>query len=98
MVTGNVIEGAKNFGLILGWGPYLRDLVVTSNVIRGSQTGIAVSVVEGAGPTHIADNTITGTTQGAVIGYRWKDAVTGELAGTGESGFQHLTVERNRIS
>lgn len=98
VVTGNVIEDAQNFGLILGWGPYLRDLVVTSNVIRGSKTGIAVSVVEGSGPTHIADNTITGASLGAVVGYRWKDAVTGELAGTEQSGFQHLTVERNRFS
>jgi uncharacterized secreted repeat protein (TIGR03808 family) len=98
VVTGNVIEGAENFGLILGWGPYLRDLVVTSNVIRGSKTGIAVSVVEGSGPAHIADNTISGASNGAVIGYRWKDPTTKELAGAKNSGFQHLTVERNRVS
>ena len=65
---------------MLGWGPYLRDVVVTSNVIRGSKTGIYVSVVEDAGTAHIADNTISGSKNGAVVGYRWKDAVTGDLA------------------
>lgn len=98
VVTGNVIENARNFGLMLGWGPYLRDLVASSNVIRGSKTGIYVSVVEGAGATHIADNTITGASKGAVVGYRWKEAVTGDIAARTDSGFPHLTVERNRVS
>ena len=98
VVTGNVIESAKNYGIMLGWGPYLRDVVATSNIIRGSKTGIYVSVVEGAGPTHIADNTITGATDGAVVGYRWKDPVTGDLARKEKSGFEFLTVEGNRIS
>lgn len=98
VVTGNVIEDAMNYGIMLGWGPYLRDVVVTSNIIRGSKTGIYVSVVEGAGPTHIADNTITGATQGAVVGHRWKEVVTGDLARKDRSGFNFLTVERNRVS
>lgn len=98
VITGNVIDNAKNFGLMLGWGPYLRDVVVTSNVIRGSNTGIYVSVVEDAGTAHIADNTISGSTDGAIIGYRWKDAVTGDLSSKSDSGYKHLTIERNRIS
>ncbi|MCB1386522.1 MAG: TIGR03808 family TAT-translocated repetitive protein [Nitratireductor sp.] len=98
VVSGNVIDRAENFGMILGWGPYLRDVIVTSNIIRHSRTGIAVTVVEGAGSAHIADNTITGASAGAVVGYRWKDAVTGDLSGPGGSGFSHLMVERNRVS
>ncbi|MCO5133883.1 MAG: TIGR03808 family TAT-translocated repetitive protein [Phyllobacteriaceae bacterium] len=98
VITGNVIENAKNFGMMLGWGPYLRDVITSSNVIRGSKTGIYVSVVEGAGATHIADNTITGASNGAVVGYRWKEAVTGDMARKAEPGFPHLTVERNRVS
>lgn len=97
-ITGNVIERAKNFGLMLGWGEYLRDVVATSNVIRGSRTGIYVSVVENSGTAHIADNTISGARDGAIVGYRWKDAVTGDLARKPDSGFKHLTIERNRIS
>ncbi|MEZ5799183.1 MAG: TIGR03808 family TAT-translocated repetitive protein [Nitratireductor sp.] len=80
-VTSNVIEGAEKFGMLLGWGPYLRDVVATSNVIRKADTGICVSVVEGAGDTVIAENIISGTTSGAIVGYRWHEAVTGDMSG-----------------
>ena len=33
----------------IGWGAYLRNVVATGNVIRKAGTGIAVTVVEGAG-------------------------------------------------
>lgn len=97
-VTGNVIENAKNFGLMLGWGPYLRDVIATSNIIRGSDTGIYVSVVEGIERTHIADNTISGASNGAIVGYRWHDAVTGDLATANTDEFPAVTIERNRTS
>jgi len=32
-VTGNVIENAPAFGIIAGWGKYLRDVAITGNVI-----------------------------------------------------------------
>lgn len=97
-VTGNVIEDAARFGMMLGWGPYLRNVVATGNVIRGSKTGIYVSVVDGAGPAHIADNTIAAARAGAIVGYRWKERATGDLALREASGFDHLTIERNRVS
>ena len=33
---GNVIENAPNWGLQLGWGPYLRNVVATGNVVRNA--------------------------------------------------------------
>jgi uncharacterized secreted repeat protein (TIGR03808 family) len=97
-VSGNVVENAPLYGMQLGWGPYLRDVVVTGNVIRKAGTGIAVSVVEGAGPTVISDNVIDGTQNGAIVGQRWSDPVTGDLASLGNAGYAHLTVERNHAS
>src|SRR5690606_13729501 len=97
-VTGNVVENAPLYGMQLGWGPYLRNVAVTGNVIRKAGTGIAVSVVEGAGSTVITDNIIDGTQKGAIIGQRWSDPVTGDLAALGNAGYAHLTVERNRAS
>jgi uncharacterized secreted repeat protein (TIGR03808 family) len=97
-VTGNIVENAPLYGMQLGWGPYLRDVVVTGNVIRKAGTGIAVSVVEGAGPTVISDNVIDGTEKGAIIGQRWSEPVTGDLASLGNAGYAHLTVERNHAS
>lgn len=96
-VTGNMIENAPLFGIKIGWGPYMRNVVATSNVIRESPTGIAVTVVDGAGPAVISDNVISGATKGAVVGYRWSDAATGDMASLGSSGYAHLTVERNQV-
>ena len=97
-VTGNVIENAERFGLTLGWGPYLRNIVATSNIIRNTKTGIYVSVVEGSGSTVISGNVISGATEGGIVGYRWRDPVTGEMGNGGAKKFEHLEIERNRIS
>jgi uncharacterized secreted repeat protein (TIGR03808 family) len=96
-ISGNVIEKAANFGLSLGWGPYLRDVVVSSNVVREASTGIGVTVVEGAGKALISDNIITGHARGAIIGHRWKEAVTGDLALRGSGAHEHLAIERNTV-
>ena len=97
-VSGNIVENAPLYGMQLGWGPYLRNVVATGNVIRNAGTGIAVSVVEGAGSAIIADNIIDGVTNGAIIGHRWAKPATGDLAQSGTSGYPHLVIERNRAS
>ena len=76
-VNGNVVENAPLYGLKIGWGPYMRNVVATGNVIRKAGTGIAVTVVEGAGSAVISDNVISETRKGAILGYRWSEAVTG---------------------
>ena len=93
-ITGNVIEGAERFGLSIGWGPFLRDVVATGNVIRDSAEGIAVSVVEGAGSALIANNVISGTSKG-IVGYRWHEPATGDLAAGARHNFRHLRVDGN---
>lgn len=96
-VTGNVIEGAERFGMMLGYGPFLRNVVATGNVIRRAGEGVAVSVVEGAGSAVISDNVIDGASRG-IVGYRWGEAATDDLASGGAGAFAHLTVERNRTT
>jgi twin-arg-translocated uncharacterized repeat protein len=97
-VTGNTIEAAPKWGVLAGWGPFLRDVNITGNVIRQAGAGVAVSVVEGAGGILVSDNVFSRTPGGAVIGTRWNDVLTGDLARTGAGAFPHLTVERNRVS
>jgi uncharacterized secreted repeat protein (TIGR03808 family) len=97
-VTGNVIDGAPLYGMAIGWGPYLRDVGVTGNVIRRAPIGVAVTVVDGAGAAVISDNLISGADKGAVVGMRWAETATGDLALTGARGYPHLQVERNRVS
>lgn len=96
-VTGNVVEGAPRHGMLLGWGPALRNVAATGNVIRHAREGFAVSVVEGAGTAIICDNIVDGAER-AVVGYRWADAVTGDLASEGAGAWRHLKVERNLVS
>ncbi|TWI93363.1 putative secreted repeat protein (TIGR03808 family) [Roseibium hamelinense] len=95
-ITGNIVEGAPKFGLLLGWGPYLRNVIASSNVLRDCGTGIAVSVVKGAGSAIISDNIIQASRLGAIYGYRWLDKSTDELEGSG--AWSHLTVRGNQIS
>jgi uncharacterized secreted repeat protein (TIGR03808 family) len=97
-VNENVVENAPLYGIKIGWGPYMRNVVATGNIIRKAGTGIAVTVVEGAGPAVISDNVISETAKGAIVGYRWSDAATSELAREGSGGYTHLTVGRNRVS
>lgn len=97
-ISANVVEGAERFGLLLGWGPYLRDVVATGNVIRGSETGVYVSVVEGARNAVISGNVITGWSKGAIVGHRWQQPATGDMGLGDNFGFRHLAVEQNRVS
>ena len=97
-VTGNVIDGAPSVGMLIGWGPYLRDVAATGNVIRRALIGIAVSVVEGAGSAVISDNLISGASRGAILGMRWGEPASGDLAEGGAEEFPHLLIERNRVS
>ncbi len=95
-VSGNVIENAPRFGMMLGWGPYMRGIVATGNLVRACPVGCAVTVVEGAGSGLIADNLFQDTPDGAVVGYRWNDKATGDLCLKGAESFAHLSIAGNR--
>lgn len=95
-ITGNVIENTAKFGMMLGWGDYLRNIIVTSNVIRKTETGIYVTVVDGTGPAVISQNVFSEIQKGSIIGYRWKEAVTHDLISGGE--IPNLQIERNQVS
>lgn len=97
-ITGNVVEGAPLYGVHIGWGQFMRNVVASSNVIRDAGIGIAVSVVEGTGPAVISDNVIQDAARGAVVGMRWAEPATGDLALEGAGGYANLTVERNHLS
>jgi uncharacterized secreted repeat protein (TIGR03808 family) len=97
-VTGNVVENAPLYGMHIGWGPFMRNVTATGNVVRKTGTGFAVTVVEGAGSAVIADNVIEDAPNGGVVGYRWTERATDDLARAGTQGVANLTVERNTVS
>lgn len=96
-VTGNTIENVAKWGMLLGWGPYLRSVNISGNVIRNAPMGIAVSVVEGAKSTSIFNNIFDQTPGGAIVGHRWQEPVTRDLGTRSSSGFDHLKIGNNIV-
>ena len=97
-VTGNIIENAPKWGMMLGWGPYMRDIVATGNLVRGAGGGCYVTVVEGSGTALIANNLFQDVKDGGILGYRWNEKTTGDLMKSGSEAFAHLTLSGNRVS
>ncbi|MFZ5689988.1 MAG: TIGR03808 family TAT-translocated repetitive protein [Pseudomonadota bacterium] len=97
VVTGNVIETAATCGIEVGYGPYLRDVIVSDNVMRSVGVGVAVSVVPGSGTALIANNLIADTKHGAVVGMEWDKRVTGDLTKDGVGKYAHVTLSGNRV-
>lgn len=80
VVTGNVIEDARDSGISLGWGPHSRSLTAIGNIVRDARIGIRFSLTEGAGKVLIANNRISGSKESHIAGYDHGDAATGDLA------------------
>lgn len=95
-VAGNVVEGAPLAGIRLGYGPYLRDVVASGNIVRNSGIGIGVSLVEGAGSAVIADNLVSGARVGAIVGLAWDKPLTGDLLAPAARIDPRLTLSGNR--
>jgi uncharacterized secreted repeat protein (TIGR03808 family) len=96
-VTGNVIENAPSYGIVAGWGKYLRDVAITGNVIRKALAGVGVSVVPGAGTALVNNNMISETPRGAVVGLDHARAVTSDLSADGAQRFAQLVVGGNAV-
>jgi uncharacterized secreted repeat protein (TIGR03808 family) len=96
-VTGNVIENAPSFGIIAGWGKYLRDVAITGNVIRNAFVGIGVSVASGAGTALVNNNMISGAPRGAVVGLDHARPVTPDLSADGAQRFAQVVVGTNAV-
>ncbi len=97
VVSGNVIENAPLRAIEVGYGPYLRDVIVSDNVMRGVGIGVAVSVVAGSGTALIANNLIADARDGAVVGMEWEKPVTGDMTKDGVGKYTHVTLSGNRV-
>jgi uncharacterized secreted repeat protein (TIGR03808 family) len=96
-VTGNVIENAPSFGIMAGWGNYLRDVVISGNVIRKAFVGIGVSVTPGAGTVLVNANMIAETPRGAVVGLDHARPVTADLAADGAQRLAQVVIANNAV-
>jgi uncharacterized secreted repeat protein (TIGR03808 family) len=95
VVTGNVIEGSPGYGILIGWGPYLRDVNVTDNLVRNAFIGIAVATDPPAGPALITNNLITGSKEGAIRAMNGPTPIGPDLTKASADAHKNLAVYAN---
>ena len=78
VITGNAVQGVPGVAIAAGYGTFLRNVLISSNVVSESDIGIGVSVVDGAGAVHIGGNAIAAR-QHAIVGLAWLDIVEPDL-------------------
>lgn len=78
-ITGNTVQNVPGTAIAAGYGPFLRNVLIASNVISQTIVGINVSVAEGAGAVHIGANAMRDVAS-PMIGTAWDDIVEPDLA------------------
>jgi uncharacterized secreted repeat protein (TIGR03808 family) len=98
-ITGNVVENVPGVGIAAGYGPFLRDVVIADNVVRGVAIGIAVTVVDDPmrGRANVTNNLISDASVAGVAGLMWDDVVSDDLARDATT-YPHVTLGGNTIS
>jgi uncharacterized secreted repeat protein (TIGR03808 family) len=97
VITGNAVDHVPGPGITAGWGPYLRNVLITGNIVSNAATGIAVSVAEGAGAVRIADNMISGFSVAALAGMAWEKVASADLT-TEADRFPNVSLSGNVIA
>lgn len=91
-VTGNVVEDVPGACIAAGYGPFVRNINITNNILRRAVIGVAVTVADGAGAVNIADNLIAEMQSAPFAGYEWERQVSTDL-----SNYAHISMSNNRI-
>ena len=98
VVANNTIDTVPGAGIVAGFGPYVRNVVVSNNLITNAMIGIGVSVVQeqSPGPVRVTGNMISGAQQG-IVGMEWQKVVSDDLA-KDASRYPNITVSDNTVS
>jgi hypothetical protein len=95
VVTGNIVTGAKNFGLKLGSAKGNGHILCQSNLIRDCRIGIAVS---SSGDDIMASlNMIAGAKEGAIRAFDGDKLVGPDLARQSAEAYLNLMVAGNVV-
>lgn len=81
-ITGNTVHNVPGVGIAAGYGPYLRNVLISGNVVAESDIGIGVSVVDGAGAVTISGNHVDARLH-KIVGLAWTEVVEPDLLGNG---------------
>jgi len=82
-ITGNSVQNVPGVAIAAGYGPFLRNVLISANVVSDSTIGIGVSVVDGAGAVLIGDNAVSARDH-AIVGLAWSDVVEPDLIANAE--------------
>lgn len=97
VIANNVVDSVPGMGIGAGWGPYLRNVAVTGNVVRDAEIGIGISVADGAGKAVVAGNQVSETRRAGIAGMAWTDIASDDLA-RDAGKFPNVTVGGNSVS
>ena len=99
VVANNVIENVPGIGIAAGYGPFVRNVSVTGNVLTACTMGIGVTVVNDpkVGRVTVTGNTISGATRGGVVGLEWENVVSDDLA-RDAGKYAHILVTDNAVA
>ncbi|MEX1181458.1 MAG: TIGR03808 family TAT-translocated repetitive protein [Cucumibacter sp.] len=95
-ISGNLVDSVPGIGIGAGWGPYLRDVSVSANVVRETMIGIGVSVAEGAGAASITGNLVSGARLAAIAGMEWSEIAEPDLVANA-GRYPQLNVAGNLV-
>ena len=96
-ITGNTVSQVPGVGIMAGNGQFLRNVLIANNVIFGADTGIGVSVADGAGTVKISDNIISGAALHGIVGLKWTDVASADLVADAGK-FPNVSIEGNTVS
>jgi uncharacterized secreted repeat protein (TIGR03808 family) len=96
VVSGNAVDSVPGVGIAAGWGPYLRNVVITGNTVRDVEVGIAVSVAEGAGRAVVTGNNVSEARRAGIAGTAWTDIRTADLE-RDAGNYPQLRVSGNSV-
>ncbi|HLP71194.1 MAG TPA: TIGR03808 family TAT-translocated repetitive protein [Rhizobium sp.] len=101
VLTGNMIEDAAGFGIVLGTNEATYDLLATGNLVHASVTGIGYSNNGSAGRISIVGNVVSGSTNGSIVpvafnGANFYRVGSTDVANTADSQTGNVYVGNNR--
>jgi uncharacterized secreted repeat protein (TIGR03808 family) len=94
LVSSNVIEGARDYGIRLGWGK-CRNLAAAGNIIRKTRHGIEASAAQGAETVTVTSNTIAADI--GIIAMDHHLPASGDLLRDASAAPPHMLLQQNRV-
>ena len=99
VVSNNTIEGVPGIGIVAGYGTFLRNVVISDNVLYGVNIGIGVSVVRDPSPgaVKISGNLIDDPLDLGIVGLEWDKIVSEDLV-RDAANYPHVTLADNTVT